>query len=393
MLIFNPIEGADIVAVSIIFERGSSSEELEKSGIGFLSLRCGLKRSKSLSKRQVSRMLERFGSPLIPDVSHDFSSIVFQVVPDGIGCYLSVLKELLFESEFELEDFEVERNLLIASALSRYEDTFSYGMEKFIQFSFKGTPYQNIPYGIESSLSNISFEEIKNRYKDITSSFCIVSVAGKISDFVEREILDFSNLVNSSRKALRLFDAPINSVDEGRFYRKGAKQSLVLVGFEAEPVAHDNYLTLKLLNTIVGEGFNSLMFRELRERRGLAYSTGSFLISRRSTGRFVMYIFSSPEKESVAEREMFSLIERIPELIDGAALSRAKGFMEGISAIERELRLKRAWYPAWWEVMGRGYKFDETYIEMVNDISLEEVRSLASSLVSKPYHKVVISGE
>ncbi len=393
MLIFNPIDGADIVAVSLLFQEGAISESLDKSGVGLLSLKCGLKESKRLKKEQVYRRLERFGSPLVPDISHDFSSIVFQTVSKGFSDYLGILEDLLFEPNFNRDDFKIERNFLVASARSRYEDTFSFGMEKFIQFSFEGTPYQNIPYGVQDSLLNVSFDDVIKRYEDITKSFCIISVAGRITEEIENRIVDFSSLFKKERESLSLSGSPISSTAEKRVLRKGSEQTLILIGFESVSVDHEDYVKFRLLNTILGEGFNSLMFKELREKRGLAYSTGSFLISRRAAGRLVMYILSSPGKESLAEREILSLKDRLYELIDEESISRAKGFIEGMLLIERETRLKRAWYPGWWEMMGRGYRFEEAFIDEINWLSLEEIKELACSFAEKPYHKVVVSGE
>jgi len=391
MVILNPVPGSEIVSFSVLFSGGASLEPPEMAGVTYLGLRTALKASERISKLQVARITERFGSPPIPDTSHDFSSIVFQLLSRGCREFFEVLKEVLLNPRFDEVDFNVERDILIASARSRRESSFSIGMERFIEMTFEGTPYGVIPYGKAETLSRLSVDDAKRFYRSAVSSRCVISVCGDVTPEVERVSREMEEILSGEGEEPAFEDVPFR-FREVEVRREGSEQVLIILGLRTPPVADEDYVALRVLNGVLGEGFGSILFRELRERRGLAYSTGSLLLSRKLSGRLLMYVMTSREKRGAAEDGIEKLKENLPGLIDGEMVERAKRYIEGSYVLGRETRLRRSWYPAWWEVMGKGHKFDSCFLDEVRSVGLERVKSLAERLSESPFQKVVVSG-
>ena len=389
-VVINPVDDLDITSVVIFSENGSITDEKGKAGITFLSLKVGLKRSKSKSSKEIAFITEPYGSTISPDTGKDFSTISFQTVSEGLSVYFDVLSELISEPAFTDEDFMVEKETLLASIKGRFESPFSYGYEHFQLLTYKGTPYENIPYGTLNSVVPITKKDIEKRYREFfkTGKFT-VAISGKIPEGVEK-LVEKLPLTSQGRISIK-FDAPIKEKESLNLCRKGSTQTFILRGYEAPSVKEwEDYVAFKLLNTIIGEGFNSVMFKELRERRGLAYSTGSFFPSSLFTGRFVLYIGTSPDKQEKALSGMDEIISNLPSFITDEHIGRAKNYLEGTYLLDHETRLRKAWYSGWWNVLKGSPDFDRKYLEKLKAVSLSKLKELSEELAQKPYHQVVV---
>ncbi len=88
--------------------------------------------------------------------------------------------------------------------------------------------------------------------------------------------------------------------------------------------------TMSVLNAILGGGMSSRLFQEIREKRGLVYSTYSFSSAYADTGYFGMYAGCAPAKVG----QVIGLLnEELAKLADAgitvAELKKAVGQLSG----------------------------------------------------------------
>jgi len=310
-VLLNPVDGFDIVACNVFVPRGSSSDR--KPGITTLSFKTAFKRSSLRSPLEFSKLQERFGTPFIPEVSVDYSIVRFQVVPEGVEEFFRLFKEVVENPDFSAESFSVEKESLLAAIRSKIENSFTLAYEKMVKMTYSGTPYENMPYGNEESVSSTTLEEAKDWFgSSLFPKGTVFSICGKLHS-LER-ILPLLEELKTYSGDLERPTVQIGETRKEVVKRKGSAQSFLMVAVEAPAVSEEGYEEFRLLNTLIGEGIGSLLFQELREKRGFAYSTGSFFPSRKSTGRLFFYIGTSPEKEEEVRKALLELKERLPEL-------------------------------------------------------------------------------
>jgi predicted Zn-dependent peptidase len=94
---------------------------------------------------------------------------------------------------------------------------------------------------------------------------------------------------------------------------------------------------LMILNGVLGRGMSSRLFKEVRERRGLAYAVGSGVSRHRDTGLLSISAGVSPEKlreaAQVILEEVFKLSE---EAVPGEELTRARDYAVGTFRLSLE---------------------------------------------------------
>jgi predicted Zn-dependent peptidase len=159
---------------------------------------------------------------------------------------------------------------------------------------------------------------------------------------------------------------------------KRSNLTWLILGYPAPPIASPDYPSMKLLNAILGGGMSSRLFSELRDKRGLAYSTGSFYPSRAEDSHLVTYIIALPENAEAARQGIVNILQEIKERgVPQEELERAKSYVIGNYLIEHERAERRAWYLGWYETLGVGYQKDAEYPELIRAVTSEDIKRVA----------------
>lgn len=108
--------------------------------------------------------------------------------------------------------------------------------------------------------------------------------------------------------------------------RKGMEQASVCLGFRSFRVGHELETARDLMNILLGRAWFSRLLKEVREKRGLAYTTGSEVDELKDTGNIVLW--AGLPKGKIGEA-----VELIREIVFGLG----GGGKWGIS--EKELKL------------------------------------------------------
>lgn len=167
--------------------------------------------------------------------------------------------------------------------------------------------------------------------------------------------------------------------------RRAVEQANILVGCPSIVATDERRFVMSVLNAVLGGGMSSRLFQEIREKRGLVYSTYSFSASYADAGYFAMYAGCSPSKAGQVIELLGAELDRLAaDGITEDELRRAIGQLSGglVLALEdsgsRMSRLGRAEL-----VSGEFLDLDETLVR-VNAVTAEDVRLLARELAATP---------
>jgi predicted Zn-dependent peptidase len=147
---------------------------------------------------------------------------------------------------------------------------------------------------------------------------------------------------------------------------------------------------MKVLNGILGSGFTSRLFQELREKRGLAYAVGSFFPTRINMGRFIAYIGTAPQKTEEAVKGIEKVVMEVEKGISEEEIQIAKEKIVGSFLLEHQTRAKQAWYIGWFETIGLGYEMDKKYPEKINKVKKEDIYEAWKNYIPLGYRCVIV---
>ena len=179
--------------------------------------------------------------------------------------------------------------------------------------------------------------------------------------------------------------AVLNGTGGVHIIRRAVEQANVLVGCPALTATDDRRFVMSVLNAVLGGGMSSRLFQEIREKRGLAYSTYSFSASYADAGYFAMYAGCSPAKTGQVIGLLRSELERLAsEPVSDEELRRAVGQLSGgmVLSLEdsgsRMSRLGRA------ELVSGEFLGLDLTLERVRAVTAEQVQDLARQLADAP---------
>ncbi|WP_127130754.1 pitrilysin family protein [Georgenia sp. SYP-B2076] len=169
------------------------------------------------------------------------------------------------------------------------------------------------------------------------------------------------------------------------------EQANVLLGGPGIPAGDDRRYILSVLTTVLGGGMSSRLFQEIREKRGLAYSTYAFASSYAEAGTFGLYAGCAPGNVSqVVELFTAEWDRLVADGITDDELLRGVGQLRGNMVLgledngSRMSRLGRAEI-----VHGELTSLDEM-IERISEVTAEQVQVLAAELAAAPRSLVVV---
>ena len=100
-------------------------------------------------------------------------------------------------------------------------------------------------------------------------------------------------------------------------------QAQILMGSLAPALTDPDYPAVKVLSTVLGGGMAGRFFSELRDKQGLAYTTGTQYPARVDTSFFLAQLGTAPENVAKAEAALREQLERVRrERVGGGAAGR-----------------------------------------------------------------------
>ncbi|MBT9587289.1 insulinase family protein [bacterium] len=250
---------------------------------------------------------------------------------------------------------------------------------------FRQTFYRYHPYRRSGRLAEGLLERLRaHQVQEFMDQFyvsnrIIVSISGRVdrTEAVKWVEDRFGSIPQKEVKNLDVSWDP-KPIEKEVFLTGGGQLGWLFVGFPAPPGPSRDYVSMRLINAVLGEGLSSRLFTEIREKRSLCYELGSMYPVLRGPSHFLTYTVTKPEQVWPARKQMLIEIERLKK--DGVTaleLEESKRKVIGAYWQERETNSGRAFQAALGELLGLGYEFDSQYMRILESVSANEVKEVA----------------
>jgi predicted Zn-dependent peptidase len=130
-------------------------------------------------------------------------------------------------------------------------------------------------------------------------------------------------------QAPRVEAAPLMGTGE-RIHRRDTAQTHVYVALPGPSARDEDRFALEIVNSVLGDGLSSRLFRAIREERGLAYVVSSAATHYRDTGVWTFYAAVAPENALHVRTLILEELETLRrEGITADELERARSKLRG----------------------------------------------------------------
>jgi len=370
------------VALGLWVKTGSRDEAPAQAGVSHFLEHLLFKGTERYSAIEISELFDGMGAAANAATSKESTQLHARFLDEHTEDAFGLMADMLLAPALPADEIDSERAVVLEE-IAMYDDEPQDRVHDVLAEAIYGEhPLGRRVLGQPEVIGSIPIPEIA-AYHDAryTADNIVVAAAGHLEH--ERIVELATQLLSppaGNGAAPEAYDDP-EVESRLRFYAKETEQFHVCFGGPGISRADERRYTLALLDTIFGGSVSSRLFREVREKRGLAYSVGSYTHEFVDRGFVAMYVGTRPE--NVAEAcEIIGRELRKLHAGDVAAeeLERAKEHVKGRTVLGLEstgARMSR---------LGRSMLFDvpvlslDEMLERVDAVSADEIHELAAEL-------------
>jgi len=371
------------VAIGVWLKAGLRNESRRINGISHFVEHLVFKGTKNRSDQQISQSIEGVGGVLNASTGEEVTFFYSQVPRDKFALALEVLLDIVVNPVFKEEYFEKQRSIVLEE-IHMCEDRPSGVVQDMINEVMWGKhPLGRRILGTEQSIHGISRKDIREYHRRMyVTGNCVVSVAGAAEhDEVFAQVAQHTRDMPRSGRQRFTRVRKTQTAPAVLVHQKKTEQCHFCLGVRTFHREHPDRFGLKLLSTLLGENMSSRLFREVREKRGLAYSIHTDIDRYVDTGAFVVsagvVIDRTKEAVSIVLRELKKLISRT---IPKRELGRAKEYVIGLTKMGMDRVMAQMLWAADSLLLSRKIMSPEEVIRNFQAVTAEDIQRIANNV-------------
>jgi len=383
-ILTTPMPHTRSVGMGIFTGVGSRYESQAERGISHFIEHMMFKGTERRSTaQQIAEAIEGLGGVMNASTDTEVTTYWAKVAHHHLPVAVDVLVDMFRHSRFEPEEVEKERQVIIQEISRMMDMPDSWVHVLIAQLIWPEHPVGWDIIGTRESVASITRQDMLDYIaRSYMPRNTVISLAGNLDHDgvvgqLARELASWEGKPTPTFLLAR--DAPPGPSLRLEF--KETEQAHLCVGLRGLSLSDPDRFRLRVLNVILGEGMSSRLFLEIREKRGLAYSVGSYTSYLRDTGALVLYAGALPPKANdVVSAMMEQLALMCEKEVPEAELNKAKEFTKGRILLRMEDTLANAEWVGLQEVLDQEMLTVDQVIERVDEVTVADVQRLARRL-------------
>jgi predicted Zn-dependent peptidase len=334
------LPSAQSVSVSVFVGAGSRGEDARTKGLAhFLEHMMFKGTPKRPTAIEVAEAIEGAGGVLNAYTAKELTCYWNHVPDDRLETGIEVLADMLHNALLAPEEIDRERNVVQQEIKRTRDQPGAWAGELLGQAMYGDHPMGWSTAGTEDTVAAL----VQGDFKGWIATWygapnVVVSIAGNlpagsngtshaaVARLVERY---FTGVSAVKRPPVLSVDGEVpaqRAIGEAR----PIAQANVAMGMPALSRDDPDRYALMVLNSVLGRGMSSRLFKEVRERRGLAYSVGSAVSRHTDTGMLAVSAGVSPENVREAVRVILAELDKLAqEPVAEEELTKARDYTVG----------------------------------------------------------------
>jgi len=403
-VIVKPEAGSGLVAVDAIVKAGAGQESIQTAGVGNFVSRLLLASTRAKSAEMVASIADEVGGNIATSWEPDTSSIRAITTSTGFDKAMNLIGDCLSEANFEPQWVEQQRKSLLAGLKVSKDDVFDRAYCDLRQSLYEDNGYRR-PYTVtERAVSLATAQDLQKFFSMYYApNNLVLSIAGDVTPDHAFQQVQRAFAGTVARKLPIDRGVPDESIDRCKFHASegDAGAAYLLLGWLAPAVGSPDYPAFAVVSTALGGGKGSMMFQEIRQKRGIGYEIGTMYPKLKYQSHLVAYVVTDPFKNALpgrtpdlvlddAKKAVIALTEALKSKpLSPEDLERAKGYTIGTYALGHQHLSERAYLLGWAEAVGLGYAFDSGYADAIQKVTAADVQRVAEKYLAN-YSAVLV---
>jgi zinc protease len=386
-----------LVALEFAFKGGASQDPAGRPGVA--SLLAGLldEGAGPYDSNAFHAVLDDYALEISFSADRDILSGRMQTLARHTEKAFELLRLCVTDARLDEEPFERVKSQ-IAAGLKREINDPDYAASR----TFRNFAYPNHVYGVPvrgdlATLADLSRADLlAMRAATFSRDGLKIAAVGAIdAATLARHIDDVFGSLPAKGSLVEIPDTAVAGIGAVHVVDLDIPQSTIRFGRQGINRKDPDFVPATVVNHVLGGGvFSARLFREVREKRGLAYSAYSQLVAfdhgAMLTGSTSTKNESAGQAMEVIENEIRSLAEQGPSEEE---LDKAKKYLIGSYALRFDTSTKIAGQLVHLQTDGYGVDYLDQRNKLIAAVNMEDAQRAAKRLLDKGELLVVVAGK
>lgn len=384
------------VAIEMAFDGGASLDRPGKRGAGYLMSGLIEEGAGDMDAQAFQTAREALAADFGFDIGDDRFTVSARMLTENRDQAVDLLRQALTAPRFDQDAIDRVRAQVIAGIRSSEKDPGDIARAAFYAQTFGDHPYATAMEGTVDSVTALTRDDLVQAHRDLLVRGRVhVSAVGDITaDELGALVDDLLGALPETGPELPGL-AHVNLPGTTTVVDFPTPQS---VAFFAQPglsMDDPDFFAAYILNTILGgHGPQSRLMEEVREKRGLTYGIGSYLVDRDGADIWLGQVASG---NATINQTVDVVRNEWARLARGGVtqdeLDRAKTYLTGAYPLRFDGNGPIAGILTGMQIMGRTPDYINTRNARVEAVTLDQVNALAAQLMAPDKLTFVIAGQ
>ncbi|MGC2779699.1 MAG: pitrilysin family protein [Bradyrhizobium sp.] len=376
-----------LIAMEYAFEGGASQDPVGKPGVGNLVADLLDEGSGDLDSKTFHERLDRRAIELSFQVSRDQFRGSLRMLRDNKDEAFELLRTALTSPHFDSADVERIRSQVISGLRRETTNPSSLAGRKFLELAYPNHPYGRPANGTLESVPTITVDDLKDYTSRVLAKNTLkVAVVGDVDPATLGKLLDqtFGSLP-AKATLTAVADVVATKPPQRVLVPLDVPQTVITFGGPGIRRHDPNFMAAYVVNHILGGGgLSSRLYKEVREKRGLAYSVYDALLwmdhSALFIGNTATRFDRAGETIAAVEGEIRRIAEEGPSQQE---LDEAKSYINGSQMLALDTSSKLAQAMLQYQLDKMPIDYIEKRSEIVKAVTLDDAKKAAKQLWSQ----------
>jgi zinc protease len=383
-----------LIAMEYAFSGGAAQDPADKAGVGNMVASLLDEGSGDLDSKTYHERLERRAIELSFSSSRDTFRGSLRMLKDNKDEAFDLLQMALTSPRFDAADVERIRAQVISGLRRDTTNPSSLASRKFLEVAFGDHPYGRQASGTLDSVPKIDVADMKDYVRRLIAKDTLrIAVVGDVDAETLGKLLDktFGGLP-AKASLTPVADVEAAKPPQRAFIPLDVPQTVVTFGGPGIRRDDPKFMAAYVVNHILGGGgLSSRLYKEVREKRGLAYSIYDSLLWMDRSALFIGNTGTRADRAGETVDAIEKEIRRMAE--DGPTqkeLDEAKSYLKGSQMLALDTSSKLAQALLQYQLDKLPIDYIEKRNAIVDAVTLDDAKKAAQRLWGQGLLTVIV---
>lgn len=374
-----------IMSIVLLLKGGLLLENAENNGISQITSLMLMDGTDNMTREDIARLYESRGMSINTYSANNSIGITVNCLKEHTELAFNIMSEICEKSVFPESELKREKNELNSAIDMRDNQLFNHGHRLLKESLFTKHPYRFQIMGTHESIGKVKREDVTSFFGNIFSADnMVLGVCGDCEvDEIRALAEKYFFMVPQQKPRPRHpeKEPPIENT-RGNLIGVQKEQSLVLYGFRGIDIHYkERYAVEAMVDMLSME--SGVLFKKIREQKGLAYATGAFQVMGIDPGYIAIYALTSKENiekvKNIIRREIGSFVKNG---VSQEELEKSKNHLKAMRQINMQTNASFIFSASMDELYGLGYNNYKDYDRNIEAVTVKDVQREAGQLLN-----------